>query len=816
MRGFTLGPITTLAVGILPLLSACSPPGPEPTMISLVEQFADARVENQIDPGEPPPRHEWRFDGEGTIEIADHESTGGWRALNAIEGLAVEDGILSGRTGENPLLVAPAPSTLEADDLLHAVEIRMRASEGELLSVQLVAGEEFDDAATIGLASSSLLLSLNRNLVIGDDLQTYTLTADDSSIAPSFSQARLQHLVIRPSDVEGAEFAIESVRLVSRREHLATVESGVGWQGLGEIYRETVVARAPERIVFPVVLPSQPRLELHVGTIEGGAVTFVVEVGDETVLRRTVSRPGVWHPLRVDLAEQTGGATEIALSLESDENGRVGYWGGASVRNAAGSATLAEASPSRRALTEREAPPRGVILILADTLRRDHLEPWGHERSNAPTFVRLASEGALFRDAIAQGPWTKVSASAILTSLYPATHGLLDMPDRLPASVTTVAEAFRAAGYATFATSSVPFTGKLTNLHQGVEVLHERPSIEDLDQTSAKTARTFVDRLLPWLDEHQDVPFFVFLHIFDPHSPFEPAEPYSSMWMDADTRAEFREDMKQVAEHVEDPFMKLQSLPTTEEMEASGVDRETYLECEKIWYDASILAMDVEIARLFERLEQLGLAEDTLVAFVSDHGEEFLEHGRSFHGANIYGEHTNVPMMLWWPKVVPPTAVDETVETIDLVPTLLELARVDVPEEMQGKSLLPLLLDPGQRDELGWRSRPAFSERRSAPGAFNEEEGDRFEQISIVFDGWRLVKNFEFREGHREIELYDHVEDPLNLIDVADEHPEVVTELLPVLERWYARATAAKVEADSESEMSAAELERLRSLGYVR
>ena len=90
MRGSTPGPITRLAVGILPILSACSPPGPEPTMISLVEQFADARVENRVDPGQPPQRHEWRFDGEGTIEIADLESTGGWRALNAIEGLAVE------------------------------------------------------------------------------------------------------------------------------------------------------------------------------------------------------------------------------------------------------------------------------------------------------------------------------------------------------------------------------------------------------------------------------------------------------------------------------------------------------------------------------------------------------------------------------------------------------------------------------------------------------------------------------------------------------------------------------------------------------
>ena len=102
----------------------------------------------------------------------------------------------------------------------------MRASEGERLSVQLVAGEELDDTATIGFASSSSLLSLNRNLVTGDDLQTYTLTADDSSIAPSFSQARLQHLVIRPSDVEGAEFAIESVRLISPAR--APGDGGVG------------------------------------------------------------------------------------------------------------------------------------------------------------------------------------------------------------------------------------------------------------------------------------------------------------------------------------------------------------------------------------------------------------------------------------------------------------------------------------------------------------------------------------------------------------------------------------------------------------
>ncbi len=391
------------------------------------------------------------------------------------------------------------------------------------------------------------------------------------------------------------------------------------------------------------------------------------------------------------------------------------------------------------------------------------------------------------------------------------------MPDRLPASVTTLAEKYRQAGYTTFATSSVPFTGKLTNLHQGVEVLHERPSIEDLGPESAKTARTYVDRLLAWLDDHHEVPFFAFLHIFDPHSPFEPAEPYSSMWMDPDELAEFREDMKTVAEHVESPFMKMQSLPNQIEMDASGVDQETYIEREKIWYDASILAMDAEIGRLVERLEELGLADDVLIAFVSDHGEEFLEHGRSFHGANPYGEHANVPLMLRWPAGLPAgVRVADTVQTIDLYPTLLELSRVPVGEQAQGQSLLPLLGDSAQRADLGWRPRPAFTERRTAPAAFEEDAIGQVEALAMVSDGWKLVHNLTFEEGTRnDYELYDHVEDPLNLNDVAAEHPEVVERLSKVMAAWHEQALAEKVEADDTANLSAEELNRLRALGYV-
>jgi len=795
---------------------SCAPSG-EPTAISLVEAFPEATVENAVEPGESPEKTSWRFDGEGSMEPAEDApaETFGWKALSDIDDLKVTDGLLTGTAGElGLLLVDVAP--LDQTDILHSIEVRMRVSAGAHFGVGLVAEDEIEQA--IDQTRRYTLLSLNGDLVVGDeDIQTYTLTGANARFEPSYALSRLQHLILRPSDEAGADFAIESVQLVSRKQHLATVESGVGWEGLGEIYRETIVSRSPERLVFEVTVPSNPFLDLAIGTVEASPLTFVVEVAGETVLRRTVTRARQWQKLVIDLSPFAGHNTRITLGLEGEAEGGIGFWGGPSIRNRGAAPAVSEPSAARQALQIPDAAPRGVIVVLVDTLRRDHLQFYGHERANSPFLSKLASEGVVFDDAIAQGAWTKVSVPSILTSLYPASHGLIDMPDRLPASVTTLAEAYREAGYTTFATSSVPFTGKLSNLHQGVEVLHERPSIEDLDPQSAKTARTFMDRLLVWIEDHQDVPFFAFLHIFDPHSPFEPAEPYASKWMDADTMAAFRDDMKTVAEHVESPFMKMQSLPNQVEMDASGVDQESYLEREKVWYDASILAMDVEIGRLVERLEELGLADDVLIAFISDHGEEFLEHGRSFHGANAYGEHANVPLMMSWPAGLPAgLRIAETVQTIDLYPTLLELSRLPVVERAQGQSLLPLLADSSQQAELGWRRRPAFTERMLAPGAFEEDAIGQVESRAMVSEGWKLVKNLTYAEGTRnEYELYDHVEDPLNLIDLAADHSNVVERMAKVMEAWHQEALAQKVEPDDASSLGAEELNRLRALGYV-
>ncbi|MCP4655606.1 MAG: sulfatase, partial [bacterium] len=294
--------------------------------------------------------------------------------------------------------------------------------------------------------------------------------------------------------------------------------------------------------------------------------------------------------------------------------------------------------------------PQGVILIVADTLRSDHLDAYGYPRPTAPVLSRLAAEGVLFRDCIAQASWTKVSMASILSSLYPTTHGVALPEDRLPSSARTLAEVYRDAGYATLSLSSIFFNGRSTNLHQGFEEFHEADSLAD--HQPSKTSREYMDRLLPWLETHREVPFFVLLHVFDPHDPFRPYRPYDTRWTEVSDLEAHRQERRRTVQLMEDRLHNL-ARPLREELLAADVDPEAFVRTELALYDGSIRAMDAEIGRLVERLKELGLDESTLVAFTSDHGEEFLEHGRHFHGQSVYGELLRVPLVLWWPGVLP-------------------------------------------------------------------------------------------------------------------------------------------------------------------
>ena len=232
--------------------------------------------------------------------------------------------------------------------------------------------------------------------------------------------------------------------------------------------------------------------------------------------------------------------------------------------------------------------------------------------------------------------------------------------------------------------------------------------------------------------------------------------------------------------------------------------------------------MDFEVGRLIERMGELGLTENTIVVLIADHGEEFIEHGHTFHGHSVYGELTNVPLMFWSPGLLAGSGeVEETVRSIDLLPTLMDLCGLEAPWEVQGQSLRPLLEgaqggDGGGRVRGVWAPMAAVSEKAPSEGMFSPNGS--WESFAIVRDGWKLIRN-EYRvEGQPEFELFDHKADRLNLKNVADENPEVVAELAAAIDEWHEEVNAEKLATDAEfaASASAEDLERLRSLGYLR
>jgi len=783
---------------------------PAPITIRLVDLFRPELVlgHSPASPSAAPP-NEWRFDA----PAAGARGPGGWEAGPGVAGLALRNGRLQGHTtSPGPVVHFLGKPGLGGSDVLEAVEIRLRASAGTNLYIAF-SGQEHVDLAEVAQQPNNNFWTLATPIIAGDDVRSYVIHT-----ARGIPLSRTLHVFVRPTNVAGAQFEIEAFRIVSRREHLASVPSGIAWQGLSEFYRETIVARTPETVRFTLDLPERPWLDLAVGTLDEEPVAFRVAVDDGSrdavLLERTVTTPHRWDAAPVDLHEYANRRVSLTLSLAGGKPGVLGLWGAPVVRSRGG-----RPRPAAPAKAPGD-PPQGVVLIWVDTLRRDHLDIYGYGRPTGLTIRRLASEGTLFRDAVVQATWTKVSTPSLLTSLYPATHGVHDFSDRLPNSAVTLAEIYREAGYATLSMSSGLFTGRFTNLHKGFEEVQENGSIKGEARTS-KTARVYVDRLLPWLETHRDVPFFVFLHVQDPHDPYRPYPPYDGLWADRAGEAEHERQAKEVHKFIADPTMRAFQMPSRDDLRRAGLNPEAYVDYELGWYDGAIRGMDPEIARLLEGLRNLGLDRRTLVVYTADHGEEFLEHGRMFHGQSTYGELSNVPLILWRPgTVVAGAVVEQTVQAIDVMPTLLEMSRLPVPKGVQGHSLLPLLSTTSSgtaNPATAPKAWPAVIEKEATREGGGPPPRDA-ESFAIIRDGWKLVHNTNGLAGRPEYELYNHGKDSLDKSDLAAEEPEIVKRLASELEAWRRMAEAARLPPDSKTRegLGKEELERLRALGYIQ
>ncbi|MEZ5102848.1 MAG: sulfatase, partial [Thermoleophilia bacterium] len=397
------------------------------------------------------------------------------------------------------------------------------------------------------------------------------------------------------------------------------------------------------------------------------------------------------------------------------------------------------------AAAEEAAPPRpapptprppNLIVYLVDTLRADHLGCYGYGRPTSPALDAFAGESVLFERARAQSSWTKPAVATVLTGLYPIAHGAEQRSQRLPASVETAAERLSAAGYETaLFTTNANITAKF-GFDQGWDEFHYLSRSRGR-RTQHVSSAEIDEAVFDWLDRRDpERPFFLFVHTLDPHDPYQPEEPY---------RLRLAPDVD-VAEACCGRSTQLVDL-------APEAARERARQAGAL-YDAEIAQNDAAFGALLAELERRGLGDSSAVLFLSDHGEEFYDHGGWKHGWTLYEEMLRVPMVLRLPRRGSAgTRVAAPVEQIDVTPTLYNLAGVEVPSSLPGHSLLERL-DGTPRPPapaFAWLERPGLALAAAAEGGWKR----------IRFDGaWTPPL------GRRPAELYDLSRDPRELDDL--------------------------------------------------
>jgi arylsulfatase A-like enzyme len=503
-----------------------------------------------------------------------------------------------------------------------------------------------------------------------------------------------------------------------------------------------------------------------------------------------------------------------------------------------------------------------ILLVGFDTLRADRLGPWGRRPSLTPAIDRLAEESDVWTEAYSTFNSTNPSFVSIMTGLYGKNHGVYDLHTRLPAAFTTLASKLARAGYQTMAVIGARHLGDHNSgLGQGFA------EVTRADEHFA--AELGVDVTLDWIAGHcrRPQPFFVWLHLFDPHTPHTPPQPYADGLRPAQP-----EGLGPVRAWV--PFRT--PGPRAYDEPVLGGNRDLY--------DGEVAYMDHQVGRLLDGMASRGLLATTVVALVADHGENLGEHGLLYRHVGLFETTTHVPLLVRWPGPPRPgRRFDGLVQTIDLFPTLLAAAGLPMPPQdgidlrqlSGGKgegevtrtaaagfgghgagtppalgaaaaglagiaAITPVVagggVGPGAGAGRGADPMGAGAGRGAGTGAgidpgatwAGASHGRRAVFAEHANGLGATVRTREYRyavsRGNTAVlpdgpSLYDLTADPLETRNLAGRGLAAERELAATLDRWLAQRRprpGAGAEAGRPQPLSREEAARLRSLGYVR
>jgi len=479
------------------------------------------------------------------------------------------------------------------------------------------------------------------------------------------------------------------------------------------------------------------------------------------------------------------------------------------------------------------APPaRHVVIISLDTTRADYIGVYGSQ-IRTPRIDALAGESIVFKASYAAATTTLSSHVSLFTGVWPHSHGVVRNGFTVDERNLMLPEILGAAGFRTAGFSAAVALSELLNFPQGFEVWDQDPERfagHEVANREARRAEEITDAALAYLRETDDARLFLFVHYVDPHTPYAPPEPYRSIYGSIpDDLTGSLETVRAAQQAHREALIEDTGVGWSREQASAalfrnpparplGIDRHL-----ANLYAGEITYMDHHVGRLLDGMRAAGVYHDALIIITSDHGETFWEHGDVWnHGLGVYETTARVPLVIRFPGGVHAgKSFDSLVSNVDIVPTVLEQLGLEIPEDLHGRSLLPLI------EGKGHARTDSFSEAPLPSGgieAGTEHWKNERKAHSIRSGRWKYI-----RTPYLELEeLYDLEADPAEQRDLlraaSSEAARRARELEARLDQWLATADPLPSEYfprvkqgmdPADTELREQMLENLRALGYV-
>ena len=685
-------------------------------------------------------------------------------------------------TGDNDraYLMNQAPITVRVEEIGDIV-IRARAPDQTRLTLgwskESGAVNPFENAVEITLEKSA-------------GFRTYVINARNALKRGLNATDPVGYLYLRPSSIAGVAVEIDFIRFVSKRSLYLAAVNGVTYETIGGELRPALYMLPDQHLSYRIVVPNDiPSLTFGqgiLGSSEPARFRVTVAAGGKTatIHEAEMISNEQWRDIEIDLSPWAGKTVEIGLHTESTHPTAVTFWSSPMVRS-------------------KPVDRLNIVVILEDALRADYLSTYGFGRETSPNKTKLMAErGVLFEHAFSQATKTRPSVPALMTGLYPTATGVWHFADSLSDRYLTLAEILRSQGFTTASFIQNGNAGPYAGLHQGFDVLRDSTLLTESSET------ILGEQTFEWLRLHKDENFFLYLHVIDPHGPYDPSPPFDE-WYVAD---------KGKGSAVKPDFPHHEPEGMTE---ATDVER-------RARYAGEIKHNDSLVPGVFERLEALGLSENTLVIFLADHGEYMGEHGFWEHHPPSLTPTIHVPLMMVYPKrFTAPKRVKENVQLIDVMPTILDLAGIERNDLLiQGESLIDLIEG---RNTSHWMDRIVVAED---PTAMLKEAPCPC--TSLFYRDWHLVASTQMWRDRSlarrlppapaallQMRVFNFHEDPteetLYLSFVPDLYLRWLQYDAATRLRESGRIIHEKLTADENTatRLDPETLERLRGLGYV-